>query len=90
MPGFQKENEARFNSRIYLRKSDFSGMRGVATEEEPDYICIVFVNLQSPIGQAGKLEWADDYESFEHILKRNADGGYVYSEEEKKRVKKNC
>jgi hypothetical protein len=72
---------------IYLRKSDFTGMWGRPSEEEPDYIRIVFENLESPIGQAGKLEWAEGRKSFDYVIKQEEKAGYINTEEEKKSFK---
>ena len=72
---------------IYLRKSDFTGMWGRPSKEEPDYIRIVFENLDSPIGQAGKLEWAEGRKSFDYVIKQDEKAGYIYTEGEKKSFK---
>ena len=64
---------------INLRKSNFSENGKYSNKEKPDELFICFTNLNSPLGKAGKLQFATNYESYEHIIQRNEEGGYVYS-----------
>lgn len=69
---------------IYLRKSNFTKNGTLKGTEEPDYIRICFVNLNSPIGQSGKLEFGSKYQTiFGKILRRSENNNYyVYVENE--------
>ena len=72
---------------ITLEKSNFSENGKYNNKENPDYLYIFFTNLNSPLGQASKLELGSDYESYEHIIQRNEEGGDVISEALKKAIK---